>query len=283
MGALCSCFCESNDEPTHRTPLLTGGQNKPVTSQHVPSYVKTSSTTSQSAVTQPPPPSARQHRPEALKEQDFVTSLDHVAPVSLHQLPAQLAALNKTFQDHAKLYNEQHDHFKQLRQAVNDFKAKFVADTSGIPVMADCLRILADRCGGATLTAKREKRCIQLQYDAREVSEKCTGLPEDTLEALELYNKINRQVKSILDKSPQVSRSLELVLEEEHNLKKEVTKADLSNTDGPEALRRCTENINRLRKLPGFIETIQKYTEKSFKEVLEGSKVLLKEIGTEVA
>lgn len=145
----------------------------------------------------------------------------------------------------------------------------------------DCNGLLI--AGGATLTAKREKRCIQLQYDAREVSEKCTGLPEDTLEALELYNKINRQVKSILDKSPQVSRSLELVLEEEHNLKKEVTKADLSNTDGPEALRRCTENINRLRKLPGFIETIQKYTEKSFKEVLEGSKVLLKENGTEVA
>ena len=52
-------------------------------------------------------------------------------------------------------------------------------------------------------------------------------------------------------------------------------RSDLPSSVGPEALRQCTENINRLRRLPGFIETIQKYTEKIFKEILEGSKVLL--------
>ena len=129
--------------------------------------------------------------------------------------------------------------------------------------------------GGAKLSVKRGKHCIQLEYDAREVSEKCKGLPEDTLEALDLYNKINRLAKSVLDKSPQVSRSLQLVVEDENNLRKEVMRSDLPSSVGPEALRRCTENINRLRRLPGFIETIQKYTEKIFKEILEGSKVLL--------
>ena len=107
------------------------------------------------------------------------------------------------------------------------------------------------------------------------MSENCKGQPEDTLEALDLYNKINRLVKSILDKSPQVIRSLQLVLEDERNLLREVTRSDLSSTEGPEALRKCSENINRLRKLPGFIETIQKYTDKIFKEILEGSRVLL--------
>ena len=130
-----------------------------------------------------------------------MTSLEYVAPVSLHQLPSQLAALNKTFQDHAKLYNEQYSNFKEMRQLLNDFKGKFIAETAGIHVMADCLRILAERCGGAELNAKREKCCIQLTYDRRQVSENCTGLPEDTLDALELYNRINRLTKSVLEKN----------------------------------------------------------------------------------
>nr|KAG5696889.1 hypothetical protein BaRGS_035299 [Batillaria attramentaria] len=177
--------------------------------------------------------------------------------------------------DHGKLYNDLYGNFKDLRQSLHDFKAKFLQDTAGIPVMADCLKALSARCGGAKLKATREKRCIQLHYDSREISEQCSGLPEDVLESLELYNKMNRLIKGLLDKAPQVSRSLALVLDDEQKLKREVTKSDLPANEGPDAMRACTDNINRLRKLPVFIETILKYTEKIFREVLDGSKVLL--------
>lgn len=131
--------------------------------------------------------------------------------------------------------------------------------------------------GGAKLTAKREKYCIQLEYNAREISENCSGLPEDVLEALELYNKINRLVKNILEKSPQVSKSLSLVVQDEEHLLREVTKVDLPISQGPDVMRSCAENINHLRKLSGYIDTMQKYSDKVFKEIVEGSKVLLVE------
>ncbi|KAL8571520.1 hypothetical protein ACOMHN_056815 [Nucella lapillus] len=291
MGALCSCCDDPNNETS---PLLSGGApGKPITStQHVPSYSQKqhgvtadpAGATPPSVLSPPPPESARQNRPPDFEEEkEFLSSLDQVAAATVHQLPPELSAQNKTFQDHAKLYNELNNHFKELRQSLNDFKAKFLQDTAGIPVLADCLHILAQRCGEAQLKAKREsKHCIQLEYDRREVSEKCTGPPpEDTLEALDLYNRINRLVKAILERAPQVSRSLKIVLDDEHDLKKEVTKCDFPPDQGPDVLRHCSENLTRLRKLPTFIGTIQTYTNRIFKEILEGSKVLLSQDGGE--
>lgn len=51
------------------------------------------------------------------------------------------------FKDHGKLYNELYSNFKDMRQSLNDFKGKFVQETAGIPVIADCLKVLSARCG----------------------------------------------------------------------------------------------------------------------------------------
>lgn len=118
------------------------------------------------------------------------------------------------------------------------------------------------------------KNCIQITYDKRDVSEKCLGPAEDVLETLELYNKANNLIRNILAKSPQVQTSIRLILEEEQKLKREVTKADPDGKLGPEPLRKATENFSKLHKLPVFIETIQKYTNKTFKEIASGSRIL---------
>ncbi|XP_025089398.1 uncharacterized protein LOC112561252 isoform X2 [Pomacea canaliculata] len=261
---------------TPKTPLLSGAQSKPVVSQNQEVSFAQEDHAPQSGH------SVRQHRPDAIKNQEFgkgdvVTSVDQLESVTLTQLPPQFPTLNKTFQDHGKLYNELYSNFKDMRQSLNDFKGKFVQETAGIPIIADCLKVLSARCGGAKISAQRQKNCIQLMFDQREVSENCSGLPEDALEPLELYNKVNRLIKGVLDKAPQVNKSLGLVLEDEQNLRKVITKSDLPPKEASEALHACIENISRLRKLPGFIEIIEKYTHKIFLEILEGSKVLLEE------
>lgn len=118
------------------------------------------------------------------------------------------------------------------------------------------------------------KNCIQITYDKRDVSEKCHGPAEDVIEVIEIYNKANKLIKSILAKCPQVRSSVLLVTEEKEKLKREVMKADPDGKFGPEPLRKTTENFMKLQKLPGHIDIIQKYTSKTFKEIANGSKIL---------
>lgn len=72
----------------------------------------------------------------------------------------------------------------------------------------------------------------------------------------------------------QVRSSITLVLEEEQKLKREVTKADPDGKLGPEPLKLTSENFQRLHKVPEYINTIEKYTSKASKEILNGSKPL---------
>ncbi|GFO09918.1 hypothetical protein PoB_003642300 [Plakobranchus ocellatus] len=264
MGNLCDCFNTEKDGPTPKTPLLTAAQPPAVT---VTSPVKES----------PPPAaqSARLHKPETAHD-DFLTSLEEISQIEMKAV-STVPSLDKTFQDHAKLYNDLYTNFTELRQCLHNFKASFEKETAGIPTIFECLKLLAKRCGGATLTGSRSKNCIQIDCDRREVSEKCEGPAEDVLEIIETYNRANRLIRSLQDKGPQVRSSVRLVLEQEATLKKEVTKADPDGKMGPEPLKAASENFSRLHRLPAYIDTIQKYTAKTFKEIANGSRVLFEE------
>lgn len=202
-----------------------------------------------------------------------MTSLETVTTVELAAVTT-LPSLDKTFQDHAKLYNDLHSSFKDLRACLHAFKAHFDYDTGGIPVLHECLKILNTRCGTVQLRGSRTKNCIQIIYNQRSVSKECQGSPEDVIDTLELYNTCNKHIKSVLDKAPKVKSSISLILEEEHNLKKEVTKADPDGRQGVTPLKVTSANFQKLHKLPSVIDTIQKYTTDIFKEISNGSKVL---------
>lgn len=264
MGNICDCFGPQQEGPTPKTPLLTSAQPPSVASQ--PAKDETAPPRGQSA---------RQHRPEAVPN-DFMSSLEEICQVEMKPVTT-VPSLDKTFQDHAKIYNDLHVNFTELRQCLHNFKAAFEKETAGIPTIFECLKLLAQRCGGATLTGTRTKNCIQITCDKREVSEKCEGPAEDVLETIETYNKANRLMRSLLDKAPQVRSSVRLVIEQEATLKREVTKADPDGKQGPEPLRNASENFTRLHRLPGYIDTIQKYTTKTFKEIVNGSKVLFED------
>ncbi|CAG5117795.1 unnamed protein product [Candidula unifasciata] len=260
MGNCCDCLNPKQDivAPTAKTPLLSAATQP----------------SSQAPVISPglPARSARQHKPGQEKN-ELTSSLDALTTVSLSTI-STVPSLDKTFQDHAKLYNDLYSTFIDLRKCLHDFKAKFEADTEGIPTIAECLRLLATRCGDTRLSGSMTKNCIQITYDKRNVSEKCLGPPEEVLETLELYNRANNFIKNILARAPQVQTSIRLILDEELKLKREVTKADPDGKLGPNPLRRTTENFSKLHKLPVYIDTIQKYTGRTFKEIANGSRIL---------
>ncbi|KAH9488262.1 hypothetical protein Btru_063878 [Bulinus truncatus] len=238
MGNICDCDKENKTVygSTPRTPLLSA-QPTPVTSQPAASNGGYSSGYSV--------------RNNKQNKQEFLSSAEQLTTITLAHVKS-VPSLDKTFQDHSKLYNDLYNNFAELKTCLHEFKSKFVAETAGIPVTSDCLKLLAKRCGGALLSGSRTKNCIQIIYDKREVSEKCEGQPEEVIETIELYNKANKLIKSIMDKSSQVSSSIQLVLEEEQKLKREVTKADPDGKLGPEPLKITGENFMKLHKVPAY-------------------------------
>lgn len=259
MGNLCDCFNSTKDSsPTPKTPLLGGGSQ---TSNTMPDVVFST----------PAGQSARVHHLQP--KEDFLTSLELLSLIELRRVTT-VPSLDKSFQDHAKLYNDLYSSFLDLRRCLHDFKLQFELDTGGIPIIKDCLVLLRKRCGDATLQGSRTRNCIKIAYDARAVSRMCQGPAEDVIETLEMYNKANTNIKSVLEKAPQVKISINLILGDEQKLKREVTKADPDGRYGPEPLRIASANFSKLHKLPTYIDTIQKYTDRTFKEIMNGSKVL---------
>ncbi|XP_050410196.2 uncharacterized protein LOC126824845 [Patella vulgata] len=255
MGGLCCCFGDNKKDLSPTTPLLSD-KSSSRNGERTPN-----NNTSLGH-------SARQHNPD--KEKQFLTSLEQLSPIVVGDLP--LPALDKTFKDHASLYNNLLEKFEALRQVLHDFKALHEKETNGIPTLKECMKLMSINCGDAVITATRTRYSVQLQYDVKSISECCKGLPEDTLEALALYNKANTLIRNIMEKSPQVKDSIQLVLDDEEKLRREVTKADLSPSEGPEAVKTCARNINNLRYVPGALDTIKKYTKALFQELLDSSK-----------
>ncbi|ESP04717.1 hypothetical protein LOTGIDRAFT_170554 [Lottia gigantea] len=267
MGGLCSCLGDDNQKsyqaPTPNTPLLANIGSGP------------GNNTGSDASKTSGGKSARQHKPID-KEKQFLTSLQQLSPVIVNDLP--IPSLNKTFKynsekiDQAKLFNDLLERFEDLRRTLNDFKQIYEKDTRGIPTLKECMKLLSTNCGEAKITGTRTKYSVILEYDVRDVSDCCHGLPEDTLESLQLYNKANALIRKIMEQTPHVKDSIQLVLDDEEKLRRDVTKENLSASQGPEALKICVRNINSLRSIPSSLETIQKYTDKSFKDLLESSK-----------
>ena len=130
--------------------------------------------------------------------------------------------------------------------------------------------------GDAELKVTRHRYCIQLEYDVKDVSANATVLERAT-KAVKLYNEANRLCNLILERSSQIKRSVELIVNDEERLRREVLKSNLSNTDAPEAMKICIANVNKLRQIPGAVELIHSHTEKIFSDIKEASKVFFVE------
>lgn len=248
MGCIFDCLKPQNSgRATARTPLLSDNASN----QH--------------------PSSARQYRPPAAEvEKEFMTSVDYLSEA--HMKSIEVPSLNKTFKDQGKIYDELLETFKTLKDEINEFKSYFTTDTAGIPVLSQCIPILVDRCGGAEIKLERKKTHMVITYKPTEISKKCICNPEQILPALELFNKINKSVQKITERAPQIEKSLQILIQDEHEMQKDVSKADFNGEDGPKAMRACVDNISRLKKVSNDVKTIEKHTKLIYQELLDASK-----------
>ena len=91
-----------------------------------------------------------------------------------------------------------------------------------------------------TVRPHRDSLCPQISYDGREV-------PYQAIPAFISYNTAGRYIHELLDKIPSVMRSVQLVLDDERRLEREIMVASLGR-DSPMAMKNCRDNIEVFRQ-----------------------------------
>jgi len=91
-----------------------------------------------------------------------------------------------------------------------------------------------------TVHARPGSLCPQINYDGREV-------PYQAIPAFISYNTVGRYIHELLDKAPSVTHSLQLVLDDERRLERDILVASLGH-DSPLAMQNFRDNIEVLRQ-----------------------------------
>ena len=90
-----------------------------------------------------------------------------------------------------------------------------------------------------TVRAHAGALCPQINYDGREV-------PYQAIAAFISYNTAARYIHELLDKAPSVTRSVQMVLDDERRLERDILAASLGR-DSPAAIQNCRGNVQVLR------------------------------------
>ncbi|KAL3857109.1 hypothetical protein ACJMK2_011804 [Sinanodonta woodiana] len=259
MGNTC-CGCLSSEKDSYsyeynsRTPLLGAQVSVPESR----------------AATKENVSSARRYRPPEDSRQ-FESSIEAVT--TIETLPVPVSSVDKTFKDQAKRYNDLVETYSNLRTEIHNFKTYFEEETSGIPVLQDCFRILVRRCGDAKITIDRKsKTLLYVSFNQKDVTEKCTVTPEQALKPLEHYQNACKYAGDVLHHAPHIKDSISIIINDEKAMRREITKADLPGEKGVDAMKAVMSNITNLKQMKVNIDTIQKYADNTFKELLEASR-----------
>jgi len=98
-------------------------------------------------------------------------------------------------------------------------------------------------------------------------------VPYQAIPAFISYNTTGRYVHELLDKTPSVAHSVQMVLDDERRLERDILVASLGH-ESPAALQNCRDNVEVLRRtvLPAIAE-IERRTRAVASELVEFEKL----------
>ncbi|XP_071180635.1 uncharacterized protein [Mytilus edulis] len=245
------CFSSENGlEPSSTSSLLSSPQRK---------YVDNTG----------PPSSARQYRPPDRK--DTIPGDDDGLVVSKMK-PIVIQSMNKTFQDHEKLYNDISKSYQDMLNELHCFKSAFDKETSGIPEMTKCVRILVHRCGKTSLEVERRKNCVQVIFSEQTLMKNSLKDPQEIISSLQHFNSMNKHLEKVLERSHSIQNSINILLKDEESIQRQVTKECLPAEQGPGAMYNVKENMRTLEQMLKNIDVIKEKSDAKLKDVIESSK-----------
>ncbi|KAK3588691.1 hypothetical protein CHS0354_028902 [Potamilus streckersoni] len=196
---------------------------------------------------------------ESLKVTDMIT-----VPVE---------SIDKKFKDLSKQYNDVMDADTILQLEIHNLKLYFVVETSGIPVLKECLKILASRCGVAKIKIERKsKTFLEVSYDPEDVSENCTVSPELVLEPLRHYKTTFNHAKVVLQHTPDIKEKISVIINDKQTMLKEIAEVDPMRDGGAEGMKAIMSNIKKLKQMNLNINDVQQRTEQTCRELIDASK-----------
>ncbi|CAG2202035.1 unnamed protein product [Mytilus edulis] len=241
---------ENDLEPSSSSKLLSAQQRK---------YVDGSG----------PPSSARQHRPPDRK--DTIPGDDDGLDVSKMK-PIVIQSMNKAFQDHEKLYDDISKSYQDMLKELHCFKSAFDEDTSGIPELATCVRILVHRCGQTSLEVQRRKYCVQIIFSEQTLMKNSLTDPHQIISSLKHFNFMNKHLKEVLKDSHSIQKSINILLKDKDSMQQQIIKECLPADQGPGVVYNVKENMRTLEQIRKNIDVIKKISEAQLKDVIESSK-----------
>ncbi len=93
------------------------------------------------------------------------------------------------------------------------------------------------------------------------------------------FNKANKLVKDIIDKGPPIVTSVQMVIDNDRDLRRDVLVASLG-ADGPDCMKHCLENVAELKKVPVKVDDIKSETIKMFEEMKSAAQLLMRDEST---
>ncbi|XP_071180634.1 uncharacterized protein [Mytilus edulis] len=247
------CFSSENDlEPSSSSKLLSAQQRK---------YVDGSG----------PPSSARQHRPPDRKE--TIPGDDDGLDVSKMK-PIVIQSMNKAFQDHEKLYDVISKSYQDMLKELHCFKSAFDEDTSGIPELATCVRILVNRCGQTSLEVQRKKYRVQIIFPEETLMKNSLNDPQEIISSLKHFNSMNKHLENVLQCSHSIQNSINILLKDKDSMQQQIIKEMqcLPADQEPGVVYNVKENMRTLEQIRKNIDVIKKISEAQLKDVIESSK-----------
>ena len=119
---------------------------------------------------------------------------------------------------------------------------------------------------------RKHKFCMEITFDGKKV-------PYTVCPVFLAFNKANKLVKDIIEKGPPLVDSVQMVVNNERDLRRDVLVASLG-AEGPDCMKHCMENIAELKKVPAIVAEIKAETVKYFEEMKSAAQLLPDEAET---
>ncbi|CAH1800779.1 unnamed protein product [Owenia fusiformis] len=267
MGGCCPGSQESGQGPSERTSLLSGGTKTIETQPGRPRGISVDDDDRSGSVSSV---SARKHKPSDVRyTKSSRTDIKAGDIVEIDVNKTSVDNVDKRLEDHANLFNYHLARYRSLHKEVVHFKSVVSSDDAEISIK-ECFKDIRNRLGTEVdVSVKRKfKYCMEIEYDPKKI------VNNHIIEAFEHFNKANKLIREIIEKGPPLVNSVELVIQEDSQLRRDILVASLGD-DGPDAVKSCMENIAQLKRVPIFVDTIKKETLILFEELMNGATILL--------
>ena len=100
----------------------------------------------------------------------------------------------------------------------------------------------------------------------------CLVDPQDVLETVKHFNAMNKHLEKVLERCQSIQNNMNLLIQDKESIRLQITKEQLSASEGAETMHNCIENFKTLEQMRRNIDVMKERSQAKLKEIVEASK-----------